>query len=75
MEATLDVTVDMTALSRPLRGSWFHPTSGRFPDVPGEPFPNIATRTFTTPRMNWRYESDWVLVLRVKEENGRSCPQ
>ena len=64
--ATLDITVDMSALTGPSRGRWFDPTSGRYTDVPDGPFPNIATQTFTTPGMNWRGDSDWVLLLRVE---------
>jgi hypothetical protein len=59
------LTVDMAALAGPSRGSWFDPTSGSFTDLGGGNFPNVRTKTFTTPGMNSRGESDWVLVLRV----------
>jgi hypothetical protein len=62
----IKITVDMTALSGYSRGSWFDPTSGSLTEVTGDTFPNVATRTFTTPGMNSRAEGDWVLVLRVK---------
>jgi Protein of unknown function (DUF4038)/Putative collagen-binding domain of a collagenase len=61
-----NLTVDMTALAGLSRGSWFDPTSGRLTAVTGATFPNVATRTFTTPGMNSRGEGDWVLVLRVR---------
>jgi hypothetical protein len=59
-----NLTVDMTALTGPSRGSWFDPTSGMFTEISGEAFPNVGTKTFTTPGLNSMRENDWVLVLR-----------
>jgi hypothetical protein len=61
------ITVNMTALVGPSRGSWFDPTSGSYTEIPGGGnSASVATQTFTTPGMNSRGEADWVLVLQVK---------
>lgn len=65
-KAPTSITVDMTALAGPSRGSWFDPSSGSYADIPGGAFPNLATRTFTSPGINARGDGDWVLVLQVK---------
>jgi hypothetical protein len=65
-QGPLKITVDMTALSGESRGSWFDPTSGTYTQIAGPPFPNVATREFTSLGANSRGDSDWVLVLRAK---------
>jgi hypothetical protein len=60
------ITVDLTALNGYSRGSWFDPTSGKYTEIPGAPFSNLAKKDFTSPGLNLRGDTDWVLVLRVK---------
>lgn len=65
------ISVDVTALSGAARGSWFDPNSGVATEIPGGPFPNVATRTFVSPGINSGGDADWVLVLRAKERTPK----
>ena len=56
------VTVDMTALSGPVRARWWDPTSGGYSDI-GTGLANIGTRPFKPPGNNAAGARDWVLVL------------
>jgi hypothetical protein len=64
--APLSATVNMARMSGSTLVRWFDPSSGKYVDVPGSPFPNSGTRVFTPSRENAEGESDWVLVLEVR---------
>jgi hypothetical protein len=57
------VTVDMSRLSAPGVARWFDPTLGTFVSIPGSPFPNSGTASFTPPGNHADGAADWVLVL------------
>jgi hypothetical protein len=60
--APRSITVDMTALSGPVRARWFNPTTGAFEDI-APSLPNEGTRRFITGGNNGTGNNDWVLVL------------
>ena len=44
---------------------WFDPSSGTPRRIPGAPFANAGSRTFTTPGNNHAGSADWVLVAEA----------
>jgi chitodextrinase len=56
-------TVQMTQLAGTVTAQWFDPTNGTYTTVPGSPFPNTQSQTFTTPGNNSAGDSDWILLL------------
>ena len=63
MPSARTITVNMTSLKANASAKWFDPTNGAYLSIPGQPFPNKGTQTFTPPEKNHDGESDWVLVL------------
>ena len=59
------ITINMKALSGPAIARWFDPTSGKYVNVPGGPFPNRGAASFAIPGANSGGAKDWVLVLRT----------
>ena len=62
---TRSFTVDMSELVNQVQARWYNPTTGVYTDVPGAPFANAGTRTFTTPGNNGTGTNDWALVLEA----------
>jgi Protein of unknown function (DUF4038)/Putative collagen-binding domain of a collagenase len=56
-------TVQLTKLSGPVTAQWFDPTNGTYTTVPGSPFPNTQSQTFTPPGNNSAGDPDWILLL------------
>ena len=56
------ITIDMTAMSGPMRARWFDETSGAYSDA-GTGLANIGLRSFGPPGTNSAGENDWVLIL------------
>jgi hypothetical protein len=44
---------------------WFDPSSGNQRNIPGGPFANAGSHTFTTPGNNHAGRTDWVLVAEA----------
>ncbi len=61
------VTVDLSVLSKPARGYWFDPTSGRYIPVGGSQINNTGNRLFLPPGKNLQGETDWVLILTTEK--------
>jgi chitodextrinase len=59
---TGSITVDMAALSGPVRARWFDPTSSAYAGA-GTGLANTGQRVFTPPGINSSGQNDWVLVL------------
>jgi hypothetical protein len=59
------LTVNMSQLSGPAVSRWFDPSSGKFSDLAGSPFPNSGTQSFTPPGNNSDGDGGWVLVLET----------
>jgi hypothetical protein len=57
------VTVDMSRLSGTSVARWFDPTLGTFVQIPGSPFGNSGTASFTPPGTHADGAGDWVLIL------------
>lgn len=57
------VTANLARMSGPVRARWFDPTSGSLAIIPGSPFANKGSQTFTPPPTNSFGDQDWVLVL------------
>ncbi len=66
------IAVDMKSLNGSANGRWYNPTDGRFATIPGAPFANSGTRTFTTPGDNGTGTNDWVLVLETSPAPSKS---
>ena len=65
------IAVNMGALAGPARARWFDPTSATFIDIPGDPFRNSGSRTFSILGNNAAGAQDWVLVLETHKNIGR----
>jgi len=63
--APVRMSVDMTQLRNPVTAQWYDPTSGKYLDVRGGPFPNAGVKSYLTPGKNSAGATDWVLVLRT----------
>ena len=46
---------------------WFDPSSGTRRNIPGGPFANAGSHTFTTPGNNHAGSTDWVLVAEASD--------
>jgi hypothetical protein len=46
---------------------WFDPTNGTTKSIPGSPFRNSGSQTFTTPGINSAGNMDWVLVAESSD--------
>jgi hypothetical protein len=58
------VTTDLSKLAGPtVKAQWYDPTSGAYSAVPGSPFSNTGTRSFSQSAANSAGDPDWVLVL------------
>ena len=57
------ITVDMTELAGPVTARWYDPSSGVYSAIPGSPFANAGSQTFTPTGNNADTNGDWVLVL------------
>jgi len=62
--ASQELTVDLSQFSAPMTALWYNPTNGQSTTIVDKPFPNQATRTFTTPGDNGTKANDWLLILR-----------
>ena len=60
------ISLDLRRLSGSVRAQWYDPTTGKFSDVSGSPFPNSGTREFTPPGENGDGDTDWALVLTAQ---------
>jgi hypothetical protein len=60
--APTTITIDMSALSGPVRARWWNPTTATYTAI-GTGLPNVAPRGFTTPGNNGTGANDWILVL------------
>ena len=49
MPTARTMTVDMTKLARAAVGRWFDPTSGKYLDIAGSPFPNTGMKKIIQP--------------------------
>ncbi len=49
------------------RAYWFDPTSGTTKSIPGSPFRNSGSQTFTTPGINAAGNKDWVLIAESSD--------
>ena len=56
------ITIDMGAMSGPIRARWLDPTSGTYVNSEAG-LPGAATRSFVPPGNNSGSAADWVLVL------------
>jgi hypothetical protein len=63
MPTARTITVNLASLKANASAKWFDPTNGAYTSIPGQPFPNQGTRTFTPPEKNHAGDSDWVLLL------------
>jgi hypothetical protein len=59
------VTVDMSKLAGVARARWYDPTSGRYVEQTGSPFPNSGEMQFNSPGANDKGDEDWALVLEA----------
>ena len=57
------ITIDMTAMSGPMRARWFNPASAAYTLIGTGPFANTGTSSFTPPGDNGTGFHDWVLLL------------
>ena len=57
------VTVDLSKLAGPVKAQWYDPASGMYTAIPGSPFANSGTQTFTPTGNNADGNGDWVLLL------------
>jgi hypothetical protein len=57
----------MSRFSGLVEGRWYDPTNGTWKPIPGSPFENRGSRTFSTPGSNSASASDWVLVFETKK--------
>ncbi len=60
------ITVDLAAMRGSAHARWFDPTSGSYTAIPGSPFSNTGTRSFTPPGVNSAGDGDWVLMLETQ---------
>ena len=59
------ITVALGKMAGPVTARWYDPTNGQYTPVPGSPFTNTGSQTFTPPGTNSAGDSDWVLVLQA----------
>jgi hypothetical protein len=64
------IAINMGALAGPARARWFDPTSAMFIEIPGNPFHNSGSRTFSIPGNNASGARDWVLVVETTKYLG-----
>lgn len=57
------VTVDLSKLGGPVTAQWYDPASGIYTAIPGSPFANSGTQTFTPTGNNADGGGDWVLLI------------
>jgi Protein of unknown function (DUF4038)/Putative collagen-binding domain of a collagenase len=61
---TSTVTINLGALRGQITAHWMDPVSGAFTVIPGSPFNNSGTYTFTSPGVNSDgIYTDWILLL------------
>ena len=60
--AATTITIDLSALSGPVRARWWNPTTGASTTIAAG-LPNTGPRAFTTPGNNGTGANDWVLLL------------
>jgi hypothetical protein len=63
------VTVDMSKLAGSATARWYDPTSGKYSEIVGSPFPNDGSRQIRPPGSNAAGDGDWVLVLEVGHQS------
>ena len=65
MPTPREITVNMASLKAPAMAKWFDPVSGTYIAIPGGPFANTGSRSFTPPgKVNDSYgDGDWALLL------------
>jgi hypothetical protein len=57
------ITVDLSKLGGTVTAQWYDPSSGVYAAIPGSPFANSGTQTFTPTGNNADGGGDWVLLL------------
>jgi hypothetical protein len=60
------LTVAMTNFIGPVTASWFDPSGNTYMTIPGSPFSNTITTSFTTPGINVGGDTDWGLLLQAQ---------
>jgi hypothetical protein len=60
------VTVDLSQFSAAVTAQWYDPTAGSFTAIPGSPFSNTGTQSFSSPGSNGASDPDWVLLLTTQ---------
>jgi chitodextrinase len=64
----------MTKLAAPAQAWWYDPTNGTFAAIPGSPFANAGTHTFTPSGSHGDGSADWVLVLEATVPPDTQAP-
>jgi hypothetical protein len=60
------ITVNMAAFTNSVTACWFDPGNAAYCTVPGSPFSNVGTQTFTPAETNSVGDTDWVLLLQAQ---------
>ncbi|MFZ0301575.1 MAG: DUF4038 domain-containing protein [Terracidiphilus sp.] len=63
MPTVRTITVNMASMKVPAIAKWLDPSNGAYTTIPGGPFANKGTQTFTPPGKNHDGDGDWVLLL------------
>ena len=61
----LTVTIDMSALPRPMRARFLDPAIGVYTELPGSPLPASGLREISPPGLNGDGSEDWLRILEA----------